>query len=125
MKNDTAVDEMTDRQMLDNILTYAEELTAGSYRHYFNHNTAIDMILAAGFTRSPEADAFVTLAARDAAIKAEALEEAATRLDRQGVVWHGDDGVTIREEETVVARGLPLTSWLRSLAAAPPQGRPE
>lgn len=52
------------------------------------------------------------LAEHDRQIKSEALEEAAEFLSREGVLWHGDSGVTVREGWNHVK----LTDWLRDRA---------
>lgn len=56
------------------------------------------------------------VAAVVASAKADALEDAATFLSEPRKVWHGDDGVSVLIDESLMTR-IPLVQWLRRCAA--------
>jgi len=62
------------------------------------------------------------VAAVVAEARTEALNEVAEILSKPGVIWHGDDGVTVRTDPTWREPDVPLVDWIRQRVAAIREG---
>jgi hypothetical protein len=56
------------------------------------------------------------LAAHDAEVARKALTDAADFISTPGVLWHGDDGVTVYADGAYGGNRMKLTDWLRARA---------
>lgn len=56
------------------------------------------------------------LAAHDAEVARKALKDAADFISTPGVLWHGDDGVTVYADGAYGGNRMRLTDWLRTRA---------
>lgn len=60
------------------------------------------------------ARAQTALAAHDAEVARQQVEKIAGFLDVTGVLWHGDDGVTVYADGPYGGNRMKLTDWLRA-----------